>query len=121
MDTETELKIRRGLREYLGEGTTVFVSTQRVKTMEEADRVLVLDDGKVEPGMVVTCTINGMERTFLLGSREASEGLELDVYSERSPLGEAVNGRMVGETTSYTAPNGKAFEVEILEVKPFRG
>ncbi|MDN5558434.1 MAG: transcription elongation factor GreA [Ruaniaceae bacterium] len=80
-----------------------------------------LDDGKVEPGMVVTCTINGMERTFLLGSREASEGLELDVYSERSPLGEAVNGRMVGETTSYTAPNGKAFEVEILEVKPFRG
>ena len=48
VDTETELKIRRGLREYLGEGTTVFVSTQRVKTMEEADRVLVLDDGKVE-------------------------------------------------------------------------
>ena len=79
------------------------------------------DDGKVEPGMIVTCTINGTERTFLLGSREAAQGLEIDVYSVHSPLGEALNGRMVGDTSSYTAPNGKAFEVKILEVTPFRG
>lgn len=79
------------------------------------------DDGKVEPGMIVTCTINGTERTFLLGSREAAHGLDIDVYSAHSPLGEALNGRMVGDTASYTAPNGKAFEVKILEVTPFRG
>lgn len=48
VDTETELGIRRGIREYLGAGTTVFVSTQRVKTMEDADTVLVLDDGRME-------------------------------------------------------------------------
>lgn len=48
VDTETELGIRRGIREYLGVGTTVFVSTQRVKTMEDADTVLVLDDGRME-------------------------------------------------------------------------
>lgn len=47
VDTETELRIREGLDEYLA-GTTVFVSTQRVKTMESADLVLVLDDGRVE-------------------------------------------------------------------------
>lgn len=47
VDTETELKIREGLDKYLA-GTTVFVSTQRVKTMESADLVLVLDDGRVE-------------------------------------------------------------------------
>lgn len=47
VDTDTELRIREGLRQYLA-GTTVFVSTQRVKTMESADLVLVLDDGRVE-------------------------------------------------------------------------
>lgn len=47
VDTETELRIREGLDEYLAD-TTVFVSTQRVKTMESADLVLVLDDGRVE-------------------------------------------------------------------------
>lgn len=47
VDTETELKIRHGLEEYLGD-TTVFVSTQRVRTMESADMVLVLDDGRIE-------------------------------------------------------------------------
>lgn len=79
------------------------------------------DDGKVEPGMVVTCTIAGKERTFLLGSREAAEGIDLEVYSDASPLGEALNGLTAGDKTSYTAPNGKEFEVEILDVKPFRG
>lgn len=79
------------------------------------------DDGKVEPGMVVTCTIAGVERTFLLGSREAAEDLDIEVYSERSPLGEALNGLMAGDTTSYTAPNGKSFEVKIIEVTPFKG
>lgn len=79
------------------------------------------DDGKVEPGMIVTCTIAGVERVFLLGSREAAEDLEIDVYSANSPLGEAINGLMVGESTSYTAPNGKSFDVKITDVKPYRG
>jgi transcription elongation factor GreA len=55
---------------------------------------------------------------FLLGSREISSG-DLDVYSEKSPLGSAVNGKKVGETVAYTAPNGKTFQVAILEAVPF--
>lgn len=47
VDTDTEKKMRAGLRKYLG-GTTVFIATQRLKTMDEADMVLVLDDGRVE-------------------------------------------------------------------------
>jgi len=55
---------------------------------------------------------------FLLGSREISSG-DLDVYSEKSPLGSAVNGKKIGETVAYTAPNGKIFQVAILEAVPF--
>lgn len=47
VDTETELKIRNGLQKALAE-TTVFIITQRVNTMQAADRVIVLEDGKIE-------------------------------------------------------------------------
>lgn len=75
------------------------------------------DDGVVEPGMVVTATVAGDRMTFLLGSREASE--DIDVYSEKSPLGAALLGRSAGETTSYTTPTGTEVTVEIHEAKPY--
>lgn len=77
------------------------------------------DDGVVEPGMVVTAVVAGDEMTFLLGSREAAGGTDIDVYSEKSPLGAAINGHSVGDTTSYTTPSGKAIEVVIKDAKPF--
>lgn len=78
------------------------------------------DDGIVESGMVITATIAGKERTFLLGSREAAPGLKVDVYSESSPLGAALIGKKAGDTTSYVAPNGSTIEVKISTVKPFK-
>jgi len=69
-------------------------------------------DGKVGAGMVVTAVIAGDEMKFLLGSREISSG-DLDVYSEKSPLGSAVLGAEIGATVSYTAPNGREIKVEI--------
>jgi len=74
--------------------------------------------GVVGPGMIVTVDFAGDEMKFLLGSREISSG-DLDVYSEKSPLGSAVNGKKIGETVAYTAPNGKTFQVAILEAIPF--
>ncbi|MDL2252189.1 ABC transporter ATP-binding protein/permease [Odoribacter sp. OttesenSCG-928-J03] len=47
VDSETEQKIRTNLYQLLG-NTTVFVITQRVHTMHAADKVIVLDDGKIE-------------------------------------------------------------------------
>lgn len=47
VDTETELKIRNELHKALAD-TTVFIITQRVNTMQAADRVIVLEDGKIE-------------------------------------------------------------------------
>ena len=78
------------------------------------------DDGVVEPGMVVTAEIFGDKETFLLGSREIADGT-LQVYSEQSPIGSAVNGHKAGDTVSYEAPNGKQIEVKILDAKPYTG
>ena len=38
---------------------------------------------------------------------------DLDVYSEKSPLGGAVHGQTIGATVSYTAPNGREISVTI--------
>lgn len=47
VDSETEQKIRNNLAELLND-TTVFIITQRINTMQAADRVIVLEDGEVE-------------------------------------------------------------------------
>jgi len=78
------------------------------------------DDGVVEPGMVVTVELFGDEETFLLGSREIADG-SMQVFSEASPLGAAINGLKVGDTTSYEAPNGKQIEVTIKHAVPYTG
>jgi transcription elongation factor GreA len=79
------------------------------------------NDGTVVPGMVVTVDMFGDKETFLLGSREIAEGTDLQVFSEKSPLGAAINGKKVGASTSYEAPNGKSIEVKILDAKPYAG
>lgn len=46
VDSETELKIRENLNILL-HTTTVFIITQRVNTMQSANRVIVLEDGEI--------------------------------------------------------------------------
>jgi transcription elongation factor GreA len=82
------------------------------------------DDGIVEPGMVVTYKFVGDDddeaEKFLLGAREIEpEGLT--VYSPQSAMGSAILGARRGDTVSYTAPNGKEQQVEILDAVPYTG
>ncbi|MBD2762774.1 MULTISPECIES: transcription elongation factor GreA [unclassified Candidatus Sulfotelmatobacter] len=81
------------------------------------------DDGVIEAGMVVTADIAGDEMTFLIGSREVAEDLtggeDLEVFSERSPMGAAIRGHKVGDELTYQAPNGKDIKVKVLDAKPF--
>ena len=79
------------------------------------------DDGVVEPGMVVTAVVAGDEMVFLLGSREIAGTAEIDVFSPTSPLGAAINGTKIGDSTSYLAPNGREIKVSITDAKPFTG
>ncbi|HKE52886.1 MAG TPA: transcription elongation factor GreA [Actinomycetes bacterium] len=77
--------------------------------------------GVAVPGTVVSVRFtDGDEMTFLLGSREVASD-ELDVYSEQSPLGSAINGKKIGESATYALPNGRKLTVEIVEAKPFTG
>ena len=75
-------------------------------------------DGVVGAGMIVSAIVAGDEMKFLLGSREIATD-DLDVYSEKSPLGSAVLGAKIGDKVSYTLPNGKSISVEILGAEFF--
>jgi len=78
--------------------------------------------GVVEVGTVVTADIAGDSSTFLLGSREiADDSSDIEVYPESSPLGQAILGLKVGESTSYTAPSGKEITVKVTKVDTYRG
>jgi transcription elongation factor GreA len=75
-------------------------------------------DGLVGAGMIVTADVAGSEEKFLLGSREIASG-DLDVYSEKSPLGAAVMGAKIGDTVVFKAPSGKEITVLIKSVENF--
>lgn len=47
VDTATDSKIRQALREKLS-GTTTFIIAQRVTSVQDADRIIVLNDGKID-------------------------------------------------------------------------
>jgi transcription elongation factor GreA len=97
----------------------------RIRTLTELLRNAKVGEapvntGVVQPGTLITATILGDESTFLIGSREiVADDSDLDVYSERSPLGLAIIGLKVGDETAYTAPNGKQIAVKILKVETF--
>ena len=46
VDTKTDKLIRQGFRSFIPE-TTKFIIAQRTSSVEDADRIVVLDDGKV--------------------------------------------------------------------------
>ncbi len=96
----------------------------RIRTLTNMLRHAVVGDvpessGVVEPGTVVTAHIHGDTEKFLLGSRELAGDTDLDVYSEQSPLGAAILGLKIGESSTYTAPNGAEIAVEIINVETF--
>ena len=96
----------------------------RIRVLTELLRTANVGDmpeshGVVEPGTVITAKILGDPSTFLLGSREIVGDSDLDVYSEGSPLGGAIIGLKVGDSTSYTAPSGKSITVEIVSVETY--
>ena len=98
----------------------------RIRTLQQLLKTATVSEapqstGVVQSGTVVTALVAGGEEVFLLGSREIGVGSDLDVYSEASPLGAAILGLKEGETTAYTAPNGREIAVEIVKVDTYTG
>ena len=79
--------------------------------------------GVAAPGMVVKVAFDGDDEDtleFLLGSREDA-GASIEVYSPQSPLGSAIAGKKVGESATFTLPNGRPKTVEIIDAVPYAG
>ena len=96
----------------------------RIRQLDELLRTAIVGNsdgaaGTVSSGMIVTVEMFGDQEKFLLGSREIAGDSDIDVYSERSPLGQAILGKKIGDVTSYDAPNGKTIEVKVLEATPY--
>ena len=47
MDTRTDALIRQALRRYIPETTKIIIA-QRISSVQEADRILVLEGGRIQ-------------------------------------------------------------------------
>src|ERR1700736_2417067 len=79
--------------------------------------------GVALPGSVVTVYYDddkSDKEKFLIATRQegVSDG-KLEVYSPNSPLGGALIDAKVGETRSYTLPNGKTAKVTLVSAEPY--
>ena len=93
----------------------------RLQSLEEQFHPTEADHDEVSHGKVVTVRFPAFdeEETFMLGSREEAAHASIEVYSPTSPLGAAVLGKRVGDSTSYTLANGKEMTVEVVRVQPY--
>jgi len=118
---EGDLKENGGYHAAKDEQGKIEARIRQLKHMLENAHIgnpPVGESGIVGLGMLVTVDIAGDELKFLLGSREIASG-DVDIYSEKSPLGAAVLGSKIGETVTYTAPNGREINVAVLEAQNF--
>jgi transcription elongation factor GreA len=79
--------------------------------------------GVALPGSVVKVYYDGDKsdtETFLIATRQegVNEG-KLEVYSPNSPLGGALIEAKVGETRTYTVPNGNTVKVTLVSAEPY--
>src|ERR1700761_6919332 len=79
--------------------------------------------GVALPGSVVKVYYDGDKsdsETFLIATRqEGVKNGKLEVYSPNSPLGGALIDAKVGETRSYTVPNGNTVKVTLVSAEPY--
>ena len=80
--------------------------------------------GVALPGSVVKVYYDGDEddtETFLIGTREqgVNGGGGLEVYSPLSPLGGALIDAKVGDTRTYTVPNGSTVKATLVSAEPY--
>jgi len=70
----------------------------------------------VSLGQIIKLKFNGKARKFVLGDKDYSDLTDLEVRSPNSPLGQAILDQKVGAKLTFTAPNGKENQIEIIEV-----
>ena len=90
---------------------------QLASMIENCEIVEGTDGDVVEPGSVVQLRYEGDDEaeTYFYGSVE-ERGIEHDIISPGSPLGEALVGKKVGETATFESPTGAKLTVEVVSI-----
>lgn len=90
---------------------------QLASMLDNAEIVEGSDGEIVEPGAVVQLRYEGDDDvdTFFYGSVE-ERGLEHDIISPGSPLGEALVGHRVGDEVEFESPTGALLKVEVVAI-----
>jgi transcription elongation factor GreA len=85
--------------------------------IENCEIVEGVDGEVVEPGAVVQLRYEGDDDadTYFYGSVE-ERGIEHDIISPRSPLGQALDGKKVGDTVDFESPTGATLTVEVVSI-----
>jgi transcription elongation factor GreA len=85
--------------------------------IENAEIVEGTAGGHVEPGSVVQLRYEGDDDvdTYFYGSVE-ERGVEHDIISPRSPLGQALAGSQVGDKVTFESPTGATLTVEVVAI-----
>jgi len=85
--------------------------------LENAEIVEGTDGDLVEPGSVVELRYEGDDEpeTYFFGSVE-ERGIEHDIISPRSPLGQALDGATVGAKVEFESPTGANLTVEVVSI-----
>ena len=91
---------------------------QLTAMLENAEIVEGVDGDLVEPGCVVELRYEGDDdtETYFYGSVE-ERGVEHDIISPGSPLGEALAGKATGDRVEYLSPTGATLAVEVVAIK----
>jgi transcription elongation factor GreA len=91
---------------------------QLASMIENCVIVDTTDGDIVDPGSVVELRYEGDDdtETYFYGSVE-ERGVEHDIISARSPLGEAIVGKKVGDKVAYESPTGAMLSVEIVSIR----
>jgi transcription elongation factor GreA len=90
---------------------------QLASMIENAEIVEGTDGELVEPGSVVQLRYDGDDEpeTYFYGSVE-ERGIEHDIISPRSPLGQALGGAKVGAKVEFESPTGANLTVEVVDI-----
>lgn len=91
---------------------------QLASMLENAEIVEGTDGDVVEPGSVVELRYEGDDdtETYFFGSVE-ERGVEFDIISPGSPLGEALAGAKPGSKVDFESPTGANLTVEVVAIK----
>ena len=103
VDTETDEKIRRALKQYMGRATVIIIS-HRISTLMDADQIIVLDRGRIVQ--------QGTHQELVRESGPYREIYEIQSPEEEERRSQSENDEKQGWNSEYTEQKRKGETAE---------